>query len=293
LGGVTRLLATVAALIADRVRYEEKAILLASRRLSFSLKQIDAKNIILELRRKRTKEVDYDTALMRCVSFYRGLHIAATLEGYGVRVINSSSTSNICGNKLLASVALERHGIKTPRTLVAFTPEAACRAANMLGFPSVLKPVVGSWGRLIAPLKDEDTAEAILEDRTYMYPLYQIFYLQEYVDRPPRDIRCVVVGGEPIAAIYRYSPPGEWKTNVAQGGVSEPCKITTEIENIAVKASKAVKGEVVGVDMMESEEHGLLVHEVNHSTEFKAAATTTGVNIAGEIVKYVARSRRR
>jgi len=286
-------LASLAALIADRVRYEEKSILLSSRRLSVSLKQIDAKSMILELGRKRPKDIDYDTALMRCTSFYRGLHIAATLEGYGVKVINSSSTSNLCGNKLLSSVALERHGIKTPKTLVAFTPEAACKAVNMLGYPSVLKPVVGSWGRLIAPLKDEDTAEAILEDRTYMYPLYQIFYLQEYVDRPPRDIRCVVVGGKPIAAIYRYSPPGEWKTNVAQGGTSEPCKITSEIEKIAVKTSRAVNGEVVGIDMMESEEHGLLVHEVNHSTEFKAAATTTGVNVAEEIVKYVVRSHRR
>jgi [lysine-biosynthesis-protein LysW]--L-2-aminoadipate ligase len=286
-------LASVAALIADRVRYEEKSILLASRRLSIALKHVDAKNMILELGRRRMEEVDYGTALVRCVSFYRGLHIAATLEGYGVNAINSFNSSNICGNKLLTSIALERAGVRTPRTLVAFTPEAASKAANILRYPAVLKPVVGSWGRLIAPLKDADTAQAILEDRTYMYPLYQIFYLQEYVDRPPRDIRCVVVGGRTVAAIYRYSPPGEWKTNVAQGGVSEPCKITGEIERIAIKASKAVKGEVVGVDMMESEERGLLVHEVNHSTEFKAAATTTGVNVAEEIVKYMVQSMRK
>lgn len=290
MGGVVRLLGSIAALVSDRVRYEEKSILLASRRLSMPLKHIDAKDVVLELGRKRNSEFNYDAVLMRCISFYRGLHMTAVLEGSGVRVINSFFTSNTCGNKLLSSVALERHGVKTPRTLVAFTPAAATRAANTLGYPAILKPVVGSWGRLIAPLKDEDTAEAILEDRTYMYPLYQVFYLQEYVNRPPRDIRCVVIDGRPVAAIYRYAPPGEWKTNVAIGGTSEPCKVTSEIEKIAVKASKAVKGEIVGVDMMESEEDGLLVHEVNHTTEFRAAATTTGVNIAEEIVKYIFRS---
>ncbi|MBO3803562.1 MAG: lysine biosynthesis protein LysX [Candidatus Brockarchaeota archaeon] len=290
MGGVVRLLGSVAALVSDRVRYEEKSIILASRRLSLPLKHVDAKDMVLELGRKRAEEIGCGTVLMRCVSFYRGLHMTAVLEGSGIRVINSFFTSNTCGNKLLSSVALERHGVKTPRTLVAFTPAAAAKAANALGYPAILKPVVGSWGRLIAPLKDEDTAEAILEDRTYMYPLYQVFYIQEYVNRPPRDIRCVVIGGRPVAAIYRYSPPGEWKTNVAVGGSSEPCKVTGEIEKIAVKASKAVKGEVVGVDMMESEKDGLLVHEVNHTTEFKAAATATGVNIAEEIVKYVFRS---
>ncbi|MGQ9515334.1 MAG: lysine biosynthesis protein LysX [Thermoproteota archaeon] len=281
------------ALFSDQVRYEEKSILLASRRLSVPIKHVDAKNIVLELGRKRSEEVNYKMILMRCISFYRGLHMTAVLEGAGIRVINSFHTSNTCGNKLLCSVALEKYGVKTPRTLVAFTPAAATRAANQLGYPAVLKPVVGSWGRLIAPLKDKDTAEAILEDRTYMYPLYQVFYIQEYVNRPPRDIRCVVIDERPVAAIYRYSPVGEWKTNVAIGGTSKPCKITSEIEKIAVRSAKAVKGEIVGVDMMESEKDGLLVHEVNHTTEFKATATTTGVNIAEEIVKYVARCLKR
>jgi len=281
------------AVVTDHLRYEEKAILTAAKRMDFPVQRLDARDLVLEIGREGRKETPFPLALMRCVSYYRGLHVAAALEGYGVKVVNSFYTSNISGNKLFTSVLLERHGVRAPRTVVAFTPEAAEKAAEKLGFPAVIKPVVGSWGRLIAPLKDPETAEAIFEDRTYMYPIYQIYYLQEYVKRPPRDIRCLVVGGRPIAAYYRYSPPGEWRTNIAAGGTSEECKLTPEIERVAVKAAKAVRGEVVGVDMMESEERGLLVHEVNHAPEFRGCVAATGVNVSEEVISYLSRCLKR
>jgi len=146
--------------------------------------------------------------------------------------------------------------------------------------------VIGSWGRLIAPLKDIDSAKAIFESREYMFPLYQIYYLQEMIGRPQRDIRCFVIGDQAIAAIYRYSAPGDWKTNIARGGKAEPCPITNEIEELAIKATKAVGGGAFGVDIMESD-RGLLVHEVNATTEFKTTTEATGIDVPGYLIDYL------
>ena len=160
------------------------------------------------------------------------------------------------------------------------------RALGELGYPAVLKPAVGSWGRLAALLKDEDFARAIIEDREYMHPSYQVYYLQEYVKRPPRDIRTFVIGDRTVAAIYRTSA-GDWRTNTARGGKAEPCKITKEIDDISVKAAKAVEGRFVGVDLMESKD-GLVCHEVNNTTEFKNSVPATGIDIPGLAVDYLA-----
>jgi [lysine-biosynthesis-protein LysW]--L-2-aminoadipate ligase len=233
------------------------------------------------------KEKNYDPVILqRSISYFRGLHISALLESKGVEVVNSYKAASICGNKALTSIALSEASIPTPRTLLAFTEEAAIKALDKLGYPAILKPVIGSWGRLIAPLKDLDSAKAIFESREYMYPLYQIYYLQEMIGRPQRDIRCFIIGDQAIAAIYRYSAPGEWKTNVARGGKAEPCKITPEIEELAIKAVKIVGDGSFGVDIMESN-RGLLVHEINATTEFKNTTTITGVDIPGLLITYL------
>jgi [lysine-biosynthesis-protein LysW]--L-2-aminoadipate ligase len=176
--------------------------------------------------------------------------------------------------------------------MLALAEESAVRTAEKLGYPVVLKPVVGSWGRLSALLKDEYAAKAVVEDREHMFPLYQVYYLQEFVKRPPRDIRTFVIGGETVAAIYRSSGGGEWRTNTARGGKAEKCKITKEINDLSLRAAKAVGGEVVGVDMMESK-NGLVVHEVNNTTEFKNTVPATGVDIPGMIVDYLVSISRR
>jgi len=224
--------------------------------------------------------------LQRCVSHYRNLYSTAALEAAGHTVVNSFKTAFNSSDKLLCTLALKKAGIPTPETHVAFTEEAVMRALGALGYPAVLKPVVGSWGRLAALLKDEDFARAIVEDREYMHPSYQVYYLQEYVNRPPRDIRTFVIGDRTVAAIYRASV-GDWRTNTARGGKAEPCKITKEIDDISVKAAKAVEGRFVGVDLMESAD-GLVCHEVNNTTEFKNSVPATGIDIPGLAVEYLA-----
>lgn len=177
-------------------------------------------------------------------------------------------------------------GIPVPRTLVAFTESAALKALDVLGYPAVLKPVIGSWGRLVALLKDKDSAQALIEAREQMQSsLMQIYYLQEYVKRPPRDIRVLTVGEEVVAAAYRYSSEDDWRTNVARGGRMEKCLVTKELEDLAIKASEAVGGGVLAVDCMESP-NGIVVHEVNNTPEFRGLCSATKANIPEKIIKY-------
>ncbi len=233
-----------------------------------------------------------EDVLQRCVSYFRNVHSTAALESAGHSVVNSFRTAWVCGNKLFGSLALVRARIPTPHTKLALDEGSAVEAIRSLGYPAVLKPVVGSWGRLAALVKDEDSARAIIEDRESMFPLYQVYYLQEFVRRPPRDLRTFVIGGETVAAIYRISGGSDWRTNTARGGKAEPCAITEELDDLSVKAADAVEGEIVGVDIMESD-GGLLVHEVNNTTEFKNTVPATGVDIPGLIVKYMAQKAKR
>jgi len=274
-------------LIYDRIRTEEKLLINAAEKKGIFLRPIDAKEIHLTITDlSKDRELFGDVVLERCVSHFRGLHLTAALEGKGITVINPYSVSSICGNKMLTSIVLAKNGIPTPKTVVAFTIDEAMKAAEELGFPSVIKPVFGSWGRLIAPLKDKETAQAILEHREEMgNPLYQIYYIQEMIKRPPRDIRTVVVGEEIVASIYRYSAPEDWRTNIARGGRAEICELSEEDAEVILRAAKAVGGGVLGVDAMEGED-GILVHEVNGTVEFKGAMSVSDVDIPSKIIEY-------
>jgi [lysine-biosynthesis-protein LysW]--L-2-aminoadipate ligase len=246
---------------------------------------IDCKDLDIEINSGKTG-IEDKVVLQRCVSYFRNVHSTAALEAAGIRVVNCFDSAWVCGNKLFGSLQLVKSGIPTPKTRVSFTEDSALRSAANIGYPAVIKPVVGSWGRLSALLKDEDFAKAVIEDREYMFPLYQVYYLQEFVKRPPRDIRSFVIGGRTVAAIYRYSGSSDWRTNTARGGRAENCKIGNELDELSVKAAKATKCEIAGVDLMESEE-GLLVHEVNNTTEFKNTVPATGVDIPKLIVDYL------
>ncbi len=230
--------------------------------------------------------------LQRCVSYFRNLHSTAALEYSGHRVVNNFRSALICGNKLFCTLELIKGKIPTPKTNLAFTQPSALKAIEGLGYPVVIKPVVGSWGRLSALIKDRDTATAILEDREEMFPLYRVYYLQEFVKRPPRDIRSFVIGGETVAAIYRTSQGGDWRTNTARGGKASNCKITGELADLSVRAAEAVGGEIVGVDLMEGP-NGLLVHEVNNTTEFKNTVPASGVDVPSLIVDYLISAEKR
>lgn len=275
----------------DVIRWEEKALYNAGKKLDVEVELVDVKEELFDISKPLTSKYG-DIILQRAVSYYRNLHTTAFFEFKGKRVINSLYTANVTGNKMFTTLLLQKNNIPTPKTVVALTSDMAMKAfKEEFNGKAVLKPVSGSWGRLIALLNDEPSALAVFEDRDYMYPMYQIYYLQEYVKRPPRDLRLFVVGEEVIAGIYRYQPETDWRTNTARGGKAVKCDITGEMKEIAIKAAKAVGGGVFGVDMMESP-NGLIVHEVNNTTEFKNTVPATGVDIPRIIMEYAVREAR-
>jgi len=283
---------TKVSILFDIIRWEEKALYEAGKKLGLDVEMIDVKEKAFNLSKNCGTEFG-DIALQRSVSYYRNLHTTAYLEYKGVKVINSLNTAIITGNKMFTTLVLQKNNIPTPKTIVTFTSDAAIKVfREEFNGKAVLKPVSGSWGRMVALLNDDAAAQAVLEDRDYMYPMYQVFYMQEYVKRPPRDLRIFVVGEEVVTGIYRYQPQDDWRTNTARGGKAVKCEITEEIRELALKAAKAVGGGVFGVDMMESP-NGLIVHEVNNTTEFKNTVPATGVDIPKIIMEYVMKEARR
>jgi [lysine-biosynthesis-protein LysW]--L-2-aminoadipate ligase len=227
----------------------------------------------------------YDVVLERSISFARGLYATQILNAWGVPTVNMSHVAAVCGDKLTTTLALQKAGVPQPRVKVAFTPEAAIEAIEAMGYPVVLKPVVGSWGRLLSKINDREAAEAILEHKDTLGSYqHSIFYIQEYITKPGRDIRAFVVGDETICAIYRSSP--HWITNTARGGQGSQCPVTPALNAICVEAAKAVGSGVLAIDILEDQERGYLVNEVNHTMEFHTTVPTTGVDIPGMIVDY-------
>jgi len=270
----------------DTIRPEEKALTEAATKNNIKIEMVDCKNLVLDV----DKKSPYGTILQRCVSYYRNLHATAALEGMGANVINSLYCGVYAGNKLFTHMLLKNVGIETPYVTVAFSKDSALSALDAVGYPKVIKPTVGSWGRMVQKLNNKEAAEGIIEEREKMYPIYQIHYLEEFVQRPPRDIRAIVIGDSVVGAIYRNSTTDNWKTNTHLGGTAETCKVTPELEEICIKATKAVKGQIVGIDLMESNERGLVVHEINNTTEYRNVARVTGINIAEKILEYAVNS---
>jgi [lysine-biosynthesis-protein LysW]--L-2-aminoadipate ligase len=269
--------------LCSRLRVEEKLIFKALRERGVDTERIDANTFTLGLSESLN---GYDVVLVRCLSHSRALYASKLLGNSGLPTVNTYEVIATSGDKLLTSLALVKHGVPTPRTKVAFTPRSALQAIEQMGYPVVLKPLNGSWGRLLAKINDRDAAETILEHKhTLGGYLHSIFYIQEYIDKPGRDIRSFVVGGEVIAAIYRHAP--HWITNTARGGEASNCPITPEIDHISRAAAEAVGGGVVAIDILEAPDGRLLVSEVNHTPEFRNSIAPTGVDIAGRIADYV------
>jgi len=271
-------------ILASRIRVEEKLLFDAFRKQDLPFELIDDRQVVFELGERSFTA--FDVIVERCINHSRALHAIGILEDQGVRCINSSHVANICGNKLLTSQALVRAGVPSPRVKVAFTPASAVRAIEELGYPVVLKPAIGSWGRLLTKVNDREAAEAVLEHKEILGTYHHsIFYIQEFVEKPDRDIRGFVVGDETIAAIYRKSE--HWITNTARGAVAENCPVTPDIDRVCRAAAQAVGGGVVAIDLLEDRDGRLLVNEVNYTMEYRNSIHTTGVDIPGRIVEYV------
>lgn len=273
------------AVLASRVRVEERLIFQALTRRGADFEVVDTRGLAVPL---DGGPLPYRGALSREISHVRNSYATRLFEHLGVLTVNSSAVINLCGDKLLTTMALREAGIPTPRAMVGLSPEAALAALPGFGFPAVVKPLVGSWGRLAARLPDEETAEAILEHRSaFPGPQHKITFVQEYVAKPGRDIKAYVLGGEVVGAIYKVSE--HWRTNTARGGRAEPCPLTDPLVKVLTATADAIGDGVLGIDVMEDREGNLLVNEVNHTPEFHGAVEVLDADLVGRYVDYVLR----
>jgi [lysine-biosynthesis-protein LysW]--L-2-aminoadipate ligase len=270
--------------LCSRVRLEEKLIFQALRERDVSFERIDVRALIANL--NGSVPACCDVILMRCLSSSRALCASRIMHMRGVRTVNAHQAIAVCGDKVLTNLALLERGVPTPRAALAFSEKSALATVEDMGYPVVLKPPVGSWGRLMAKVNDRQAAEAVVEHKKALdRPECVPFYVQEYIHKPGRDIRTMVVGDETVYAIYRSS--SHWITNTARGGSASKRPLTPEIDRLSRSAAEAVGGEIVAVDIRETGDGALLVNEVNHTPEFHGAKQVTEVDIAGKVVDYV------
>lgn len=272
------------AVLYSRVRVEEKWIFEALDKRGIAYDKIDDREVSFALLDPGRWQ-QYDVVLERSLSYTAGLYATRVLNAWGIPTVNMANVAETCGDKLVTSAALHKAGIPQPKVWLAFTPEAALATIEQIGYPVVLKPVVGSWGRLLSKINDREAAEAVLEHKETLGSVqHQIFYIQEYITKPGRDIRSFVIGDQTVCAIYRRSE--HWITNTARGGKAAICPVTPEIHEISLAAAKAVGGGVVAVDILEDTDRGFLINEVNHTMEFHSTVPLTGVDIPGMLVDY-------
>ncbi len=271
------------AMLVSHLRTEEKAILAAAARRDITVERVFDREIWFDLGKRRFPEVDL--VLDRSLVHSRAEYTLRLLQSWGIPTINSFETTTICDNKFHTNMAFIEHDVPTLRTLIAYTPASALEAIEELGYPVVLKPNTGSWGRLLAKVNGRAAAEAILEHKASLGSYHHsIFYIQEYIKKPGRDIRAFIVGDRVVAASYRNAE--HWITNTARGSTSTHCPVTPEIEDLALRAARSVRGEIMGVDLIETDE-GLKVIEINVGAEFHGLRETTDTDIAGEIVDHL------
>ncbi len=270
--------------LCSRIRVEEKLLFEAFRARGVAYDKLDDRTLVFNLHEPEFFQ-QYDIILERSINHSRALYALKILNDWGIKTINSAEAARICGDKLLMSLALTQNKVPVPRNMAAFTPESALDAIEQLGYPVVLKPCIGSWGRLVAKINDREAAEAILEHKQILGSYHHsIYYIQQYIEKPGRDIRSFVVGDETIAAIYRTSE--HWITNTALGAKASNCPVTPEINDLSLQAAAAVGGGMLAIDLLESPD-GLLVNEVNYTMEFRNSIQTTGVDIPAKMIDYV------
>lgn len=202
------------------------------------------------------------------------------MEKRGVITINPVEALLTCRNKLESIYLLGAAGVPVPPTVATEDLYYGYKSAKELG-KIVLKPIQGSRG--FGAMMFEDPEQAFQVMRTLLITRNPL-YIQKYVEKPNRDIRVIVVDGRPIGCMYRVST--SWKTNIAQGAVGMPCKLTPEIEEIAVKATKVLGLVYSGVDIGEGKE-GYVVFEVNGSPDWRGFKQATGINPAVYLGEYI------
>ncbi|HXM57048.1 MAG TPA: lysine biosynthesis protein LysX [Candidatus Dormibacteraeota bacterium] len=270
------------AVLTGPVRLEERLLLEALSRRRVTVAQVDDRRLVFCLPGPAER---FALVINRSVSMTRRRYAARLFEAHGIPVVNPSRVIETCDDKVATTLALVGRGVPVPQTAIALGAAAGVEAVDRVGYPAVIKPVGGSWGRLLARVSDRDAAEAVVEHKAVLgSPAHGVVYAQRYVDKPGRDIRAAVIGGEVVAAMYRTSE--HWVTNTARSARPLPCPVGAELEALCRLAAVAVGGGAVAVDVLEEPSGELLVNEVNSTLEFHGLMEATGVDVAGRLVDH-------
>ncbi|HSP64675.1 MAG TPA: RimK family alpha-L-glutamate ligase, partial [Candidatus Deferrimicrobium sp.] len=180
------------AMLVSRVRVEEKLLLEAFARRGVDVETVDIRELVIDTAVPTSR---WDVVLDRSLQQSLALAALRLLGESGIPTVNTHQVAANCSDKVVTTALLAAAGVPVPRTAVAFSVEGALRAIESIGYPAVLKPPVGSWGRLLARVNDRDAAEALLDHKATLGSVaHSVFYIQEHIDKPGRDIRAFVVG---------------------------------------------------------------------------------------------------
>ncbi|BBG24579.1 Alpha-aminoadipate--LysW ligase LysX [Sulfuracidifex tepidarius] len=229
-------------------------------------------------------DIEADLFIQRNVSHSRAVMTSFLIESQGIPIVNDYVTLIKSENKAFTTFILSRADIKTPRTAVSMEKDMALSSASTLGYPVVIKPIEGSWGRMIAKAQDEDSLRSFMEYQEFTSMYYRsIYYIQEFVKKPDRDIRIFAIGDDAPVGIYRVNPKN-WRTNTALGAKAEPLAIDAELRELALKVKDKIGGFFLGIDVFEDKEKGYVIDEVNGVPEFKNTVRVTGFNVSKYLI---------
>jgi ribosomal protein S6--L-glutamate ligase len=205
------------------------------------------------------------------------------LVARGVRVLNPPRAVETCVDKYLATAQLAAAGLRVPPTIVCQHADAALEAFERLGGDVVVKPLFGSEGRGMVRVSDPEMAWRTFRtlERTQ-----SVLYLQQFIDHPGWDLRVFVLGSRILAAMRRRSR-GDWRTNVAQGGLGEVVTLGHDERQLALQAAAVLGAPVAGVDLLPGPGGEWYVLEVNAVPGWRALAPVTGVDVALEYVRFL------
>ena len=222
--------------------------------------------------------------------------IGASVTFYGTAVVRQFEMMNVftavesqalvrSRDKLRSLQILSRAGLGLPKTVFTnYSKDVERTLREVGGAPVIIKLLEGTQGLGVVLAENKKAAVSVIEA---FNGLKARVIVQEFIkESRGEDIRAFVVDGHVVGAMVRTAKEGEFRSNLHRGGTAKVIELTLEEEIAAIKAANAMKLGIAGVDMLRSE-RGPLIIEVNSSPGLEGIESATGVDIAGQIIKYI------
>jgi gamma-F420-2:alpha-L-glutamate ligase len=214
------------------------------------------------------------------------LAVIRYFELVGIPCVNSSTSIHTVQNKFHTGQVLSNANIAVPTTMLVHFPITNNLIATHIGFPCVIKVLVGSFGEGVYLCHNEQEYCKLIEFLKNLDNDKKLL-VQEYLnDRPGEDLRVFVVGNKVLGAMKRTAPDGDFRANITIGGKGEPYTVSPEIEKIALATANALGLEIAGIDLL-FDKRGFRVCEANSNPGFSGFDYFCKTDIALDIVNYI------